>query len=52
MKQINMTLSERDERKNKAAQDSEMRDTFENIKIQIKYQQKLIMKFYQKNNID
>ncbi|KAL7015447.1 hypothetical protein ACKWTF_016460 [Chironomus riparius] len=52
MKQINMIISERDERKNKAAQDRKMRDDIENIKIQMEIQLRLINEILSKQNVD
>jgi len=50
MKQINMIISERDERKNKAAQDRKMRDDIENIKIQMEIQIRLINEILSKQS--
>lgn len=52
MKQINMIISERDERKNKAAQDRKMRDDIENIKIQMEIQLRLINEILSKQSND
>lgn len=52
VKQMNLIITERDEKKNKAAQDRRMRDDIENIKIQMEIQLRLINEILSKQSIE